>query len=322
MDNVIDTLAFVKDAIDKDAKAVSALKNIIDENFLMISQWIFACKGRLIFTGMGKSAIIAQKATATFNSIGISSSFLHASDAFHGDFGIIQEEDLIFIFSKSGNSPEIKSFIQVLANSKNKFIGITCNPQSELTQLCSACLIAPTTEESTPLGLAPTTSALQQLVLADSLAIAQMVKRNIHADFFAKFHPGGQLGKSLTLQVSQLILHNECPSVQLSTSLKDVINSITEGRLGATAVIDEHRKILGIITDGDVRRLLQNISNLEGIFANEMMTKSPKTIDKNALATSALALMQEKDITQLIATNEDQTLAGFVHLHDLLDEGL
>lgn len=272
-------------------------------------------------SGIGKSAIIAQKIVATLNSTGTPAVFLHAADAIHGDIGMVQQNDIVMIISKSGESPEIKVLVPLIKNFKNILIAICGNMQSHLVRCADIILNTTVTEEACPNNLAPTSSTTAQMVMGDAIAICLMEIKGFSTDDFAKFHPGGMLGKKLYLRVADLIINNEKPAVREYSSLKEVILEITKKRLGATVIVDEGAKILGIITDGDLRRMLEKNLSLQDLKAKDIMTANPKTIESTELAVVALDIMRKKNITQLIVI-ENNNYAGIVHLHDLVREGI
>ncbi len=300
---------------------MTGLRSQIDDNFVAVVELIARSKGRLIVTGIGKSANIATKIVATFNSTGTPAVFMHASDAVHGDLGIIQKDDIVLMLSKSGNTPEIKVLIPLIKNFGNKIIGLTANKTSYLAKNADFLLYTPMEKEACPNNLAPTTSTTLQLVMGDALAVALLEYKGFNEQDFAKYHPGGSLGKRLYLRVKDLIVNNEKPISKPQDLIKDVILEITAKRLGATAII-ENNELKGIITDGDVRRLLQQTGDIAGITANDVMSNNPKTISPDALAVDALHKMQRHNISQLIVIDENGRYLGMVHLHDLLKEGI
>jgi arabinose-5-phosphate isomerase len=287
----------------------------------MAIEWIISAQGRLIVTGIGKSAIIGQKIVATLNSTGTPALFMHAADAIHGDLGMIRGEDVIICISKSGETPEIKVLVPLIRNLGNKLIGMVASKTSFLGQKSDLVLLTPLEREADPNNLAPTTSTTLQLVMGDALAIALMTKRGFSRDDFAIYHPGGALGKQLYLKVSDLLEKHEKPIVYQDSILNNIIVEITSKRLGATAVLDHNQNLLGIITDGDLRRMLESNTNLSEMRAKDIMTKNPKTISIEALAVEALELMRSMSITQLVVVDNFEYV-GLVHLHDLLKEGL
>ncbi len=307
--------------IDIETKALSGLRSQIDDNFVAVVELIARSNGRLIITGIGKSANIATKIVATFNSTGTPAIFMHASDAVHGDLGIIQKDDIVLMLSKSGNTPEIKVLIPLIKNFGNKIIGLTANNTSYLAKNADFLLYTPMEKEACPNNLAPTTSTTLQLVMGDALAVALLDYKGFNDRDFAKYHPGGSLGKRLYLRVKDLIVNSEKPVSNPHDLMKDVILEITAKRLGATAII-ENDELKGIITDGDVRRLLQQTGDVAGITARDVMSDKPKTISLGALAVDALHKMQQHNISQLIVTDENGGYAGMIHLHDLLKEGI
>lgn len=307
--------------IDIQASSIAGLKAFIDADFVKAVEQIAYCKGRLVVSGIGKSAIIAQKIVATLNSTGTASMFMHAADAIHGDLGMIQKEDIILLISKSGDSPEIKVLIPLLKNFGNILIGMAGNTQSFLAKNSDILLNTTILQEACPNNLAPTTSTTAQMVMGDALAVCLMELKGFNSDDFAKFHPGGTLGKKLYLRVSDLIIHNQKPSVRLATAVKDVIMEITKNRLGAAAVVDDNNMILGIITDGDLRRMLEKDNAVNMSLAKDIMSSNPKQISSDALAAEALDTMRSNNISQLLVT-ENGLYAGIIHLHDLLREGI
>jgi len=281
---------------------------------------LWQAKGRVIVTGIGKSALIAQKMVATFNSTGTPSQFLHAAEAMHGDLGLIQPEDVVICLSKSGNSPEIKALVPLLQERSAGLIAITADVHSFLAKAAQVVLHTPISKEACPLNLAPTTSTTAQLVMGDALAVCLMQLRNFNSNDFSRYHPGGALGKKLLLRVNDLIDQSKKPTVHLSTAIKDVIFEISEKRLGVAAVIDQNQ-IVGIITDGDIRRMLNSVESIQGLTAADIMSKNPKTIPSSMLVQEALDLMEDFSITQLLV-QEHETYVGVLHLHDILKEGI
>ena len=308
--------------IELEARSVSQLSAYINEDFEKVIEAMFACKGRIVVSGIGKSAVIAQKIVATFNSTGTPSIFMHAADAIHGDLGIVQQDDVVIVISKSGESPEIKVLIPLIKNFGNTLIGMVGNMQSYLAKQSDIILNTTVDQEACPNNLAPTASTTAQLVMGDTLAVCLMEKKGFKSDDFAKFHPGGTLGKKLYLRVSDLYTGNEKPKVKPSDSLKDVIVEMTQKRLGVTAVTDEMGILLGIITDGDLRRMLKNSVQIDSVKASDIMTRNPKTIGPDELAVSALDLLRKKEITQLAVVGDTGQYLGIIHLHDLIKEGL
>ena len=318
MKNII---AIAKKTIEVEARSIKQLSDLINNDFEKAVEIIIQCKGRLVVSGIGKSAIIAQKIVATLNSTGSPSIFLHAADAIHGDIGMVQQQDVVMIISKSGDSPEIKVLVPLIKNFKNPIIAMSGNVHSYLAKCADIFLNTTVPEEACPNNLAPTSSTTAQMVMGDALAICLMEIKGFDTDDFAKLHPGGTLGKKLYLRVADLFINNEKPSVKSESTLKEVILEITKKRLGATVITDDNEKILGIITDGDLRRMLEkDITRIE-VEAKDIMTRKPKTIESSELAVDALDVMRKKNITQLIVT-ENNKYAGILHLHDLVREGI
>jgi arabinose-5-phosphate isomerase len=309
-----------KETINSESKAIAHLANLIDDDFAHAVEVIFNSKGRVIITGIGKSAIIANKIVSTLNSTGTPSVFMHAADAIHGDLGLILEDDVVICISKSGNTPEIKVLVPLIKNGPNKMIAITGNIDSYLGVQSDFILNAYVEKEVCPNNLAPTTSTTAQLVIGDALAICLLELRGFSSNDFAKYHPGGALGKKLYLRVSDLSSLNMKPAVSLDTSIKQVIIEITEKMLGVTAVI-ENDKIVGIITDGDLRRMLTKSDDISRLMARDIMSQNPKRIGNNAMAVDAMEVMETFGISQLLV-EEDGLYAGVVHLHDLVKEGI
>ena len=304
-----------------ESASISGLEQHINEDFESSVKAIAETKGRVVVSGIGKSAIIAQKIVATLNSTGTPSIFLHAADAIHGDLGMVQQEDVVLIISKSGESPEIKVLVPLIRNFGNVLIAMVGNLQSFLAKNASLVLNTTVEQEACPHNLAPTSSTTAQLVMGDALAIALMEMKGFQSDDFAKFHPGGTLGKKLYLRVADLYKDNERPSVGPEQPLKDVIIEMTAKRLGITAVVDKEGKLLGMITDGDLRRMLEKNTGIDGIRAGEIMSSHPISIGPDELAVDALDLLRKNEITQLAVTREGKYL-GILHLHDLIREGL
>ena len=304
-----------------ETNAIASLEASINEGFERAVQAIADCKGRVVISGIGKSAIVAQKIVATLNSTGTPALFLPAAEAIHGDLGMILPEDIVVIVSKSGTSPEIKVLLPMIKNFSNKIIAIVGNISSDLAMQADMVLDTTVSQEACPNNLAPTSSTTAQMVMGDAIAVALMELRGFSSADFAKYHPGGALGKRLYLRVQDIYLHNEQPKVTADAPLKNVIMEMTSKRLGATAVVDGENKLLGIITDGDLRRMLEKDLPKETIKAADIMGKNPKTIDASALAVEALDMLRANDISQLIVTDHLQ-YAGFIHLHDLIKEGI
>lgn len=309
-----------KQTILIESKAIANLVNFLDEDFENAVNFIHQSKGRVIVTGIGKSANIATKIVATLNSTGTPAIFMHAADAIHGDLGIIQENDVVVCISKSGNTPEIKVLLPLIKNYGNKIIALTGNPASFLGTNADFLLNSFVEKEADPNNLAPTTSTTAQLVMGDALAICLLHLNNFSSKDFAKYHPGGALGKKLYLRVSDLIGQHEMPQVAPNTPINDVIIEISKKRLGTTAVI-ENNKIVGIITDGDLRRMLSNSPDIGKLVAKDIMSKNPKTIQVDAMAIEAMETMENNKISQILV-EDNSVYVGVVHLHDLLKEGI
>jgi arabinose-5-phosphate isomerase len=307
--------------IELEAGAISGLAQYINDDFEKAVRVIADCKGRIVISGMGKSAVIAQKIVATLNSTGTPSVFMHAADAIHGDLGIIQQDDVVIILSKSGESQEIKVLIPLIKNFGNTLIAIVGNAESFLAKQSDIILNTTVSQEACPNNLAPTSSTTAQLVMGDALAICLMEMKGFQSDDFAKFHPGGTLGKKLYLRVSDLYIHNEKPAVFASQSLKEAIVEMTRKRLGVTAVIDKENNLLGIITDGDLRRMLEKSVAIDSIKVMDIMTSNPQTIEPDMLAVEALDMLRKKEISQLVVAEKGKYI-GIIHLHDLVKEGL
>ena len=320
MNSKKDIVSHAKKTIIDESLAISKLADFVDESFAEAVQLIYNSKGRVIITGIGKSAIIANKIVATLNSTGTPSVFMHAADAIHGDLGLVLKEDVVICISKSGNTPEIKVLIPLLKKAKNTLIAITGNLKSMLAEQADFVFNSYVEKEACPNNLAPTTSTTAQLVIGDALAVCLLEIRGFSSDDFAKYHPGGALGKKLFLTVKDLLALNEKPAVSLKAGVKEVIIEISKKRLGVTAVT-ENNKIVGIITDGDLRRMLANTEDFSKLFAEDIMSKAPKTINVNAMAIEAMELMESSEISQLLVQDEEH-YAGVIHLHDLIKEGI
>ncbi|MBS3993838.1 MAG: KpsF/GutQ family sugar-phosphate isomerase [Bacteroidetes bacterium] len=320
MKNKDSIIAIAKQTIKLESDAIGNLCNFIDSTFQDAVEYIYHAKGRVIVTGIGKSANIATKIVATFNSTGTPAVFMHAADAIHGDLGNIQQDDVVICLSKSGNTPEIKVLIPLIKNYGNKIIAITGNIDSYLGKNADFTLNAFVEKEACPNNLAPTSSTTAQLVLGDALAVCLQELNGFSSSDFAKYHPGGALGKKLYLRVRDLVAKNQIPQVLPTTNIKDVIVEISQKRLGATAVLDQNN-IIGIITDGDIRRMLSNCDDFLRITAQDIMSKKPKTIDIDAMAIEALDTMETYNISQILIT-ENGKYAGVVHLHDIIKEGI
>ena len=309
-----------KKTLLSESNSIAKLIDLLDDNFIKATEIIFNSKGRIIVTGIGKSAIIAQKIVATLNSTGTPSVFLHASEAIHGDLGMVQKEDVIICISKSGNSPEIKVLMPILKHFGNDLIAITGNMTSFLAKNAKYILNTTVDSESCPLNLAPTNSTTAQLVMGDALAVCLMELRNFTNQDFAKYHPGGALGKKLLLRVKDMIENSLKPMVDSKASIKEVIFEISEKRLGVTAVI-ENNTVLGIITDGDIRRMLEKYDDFSHLKALDIMTKNPKKIQLTDMVVEAFNIMEDFSITQLVVV-ENEEYKGILHLHDILKEGI
>jgi len=312
-------IEIAKSVINQEAQAIHELSCLLDNQFSEVVNLLYNSTDRLVVTGIGKSAIIANKVVATLNSTGQPAMFMHAADAIHGDLGMIQNNDVILCISKSGSTPEIKVLVPLIKNLGNKLIGMVSNKSSFLAEHSDFVLHAFAEKEACPNNLAPTTSTTTQLVLGDALAVALLKMRGFSSNDFAKYHPGGALGKKLFLNVGDLV-QTEKPQVKLSSSVQDVIIEISSKRLGATAVVDSNI-ISGLITDGDLRRMLEKGADLNQLTASDIMTEKPKCISKNALAAEALGLMEINHISQLVVDYEG-TYFGIIHLHDILKEGI
>ena len=312
--------AIAVNVIEQETATIAQLKNMVDDSFAEAVSLIFKSKGRLVVTGIGKSAIIAQKIVATMNSTGTPALFMHAADAIHGDLGMIQDSDIVMLLSRSGNTPEIKVLVPILKMRRNKMIAMVSDTQSYLAQQADIIINAYAEHEACPNNLAPTSSTTAQLVMGDAMAVALLECRGFSPSDFAKYHPGGSLGKKLYMRVSDLYLNNEKPEVAPTDSINRVILEMTSKRLGATAVTDNGR-LLGIITDGDLRRMLVSGREIANLTAQDIMSANPKTIDENAMAVNAFHLMEQNHITQLIVL-KDNIYAGVIHIHDILQEGI
>ncbi|AZJ35742.1 SIS domain-containing protein [Tenacibaculum singaporense] len=315
-------LSTAKETILLESNAIANLANLLNSSFTDAVNFIFNSKGRVIVTGIGKSANIATKMVATFNSTGTPAVFMHAADAIHGDLGNIQDNDVVICISKSGNTPEIKVLVPLIKNSNNKIIAITGNPDSFLGKNADFLLNSFVEKEACPNNLAPTTSTTAQLVLGDALAVCLLELRGFTSSDFAKYHPGGALGKRLYLRVSDLIKNNELPKVKSVDKVTQVIVEISEKRLGVTAVVDDNDIITGIITDGDIRRMLSKTTKIDELTAADIMSTTPKTIDVDAMAVEALDTLENNNITQILVTDANNNYVGVVHLHDLIKEGI
>ncbi len=320
MKNTETILTLAKKTILSESESIAKLADYIDTVFVQTVEMVYNTKGRLIVTGIGKSAIIAQKMVATFNSTGTPSLFLHASEAIHGDLGMLQENDITICISKSGNSPEIKILVPLLKRFGNKLIAITGNMTSFLAKESHFVLNTTVDAESCPNNLAPTNSTTAQLVMGDALAVCLMNLRGFSSDDFAKYHPGGALGKKLLLRVNDMLENSLKPMVSPDSSIKKVIFEISEKRLGVTAVV-ENNTVIGIITDGDIRRMLTDRDTFSDLTAKDIMSKNPKTVHASTRVKDALNILEDFAITQLIVLDNGE-YKGVLHLHDILKEGI
>lgn len=317
----ISIIDIAKDTIRLESEAIQNLAQLIDDNFEKAVKFILNSKGRVIVTGIGKSANIGTKIVATLNSTGTPAVFMHAADAIHGDLGNVLEDDVVICISKSGNTPEIKVLVPLIKNYGNKIIAITGNIDSFLGKNSDFPLNTFVEKEACPNNLAPTTSTTAQLVMGDALAVCLLELRGFTSSDFAKYHPGGALGKRLYLRVSDLVEKNEAPKVAKTDSIAKVIIEISEKRLGVTAVV-ENDKIIGIITDGDIRRMLSKTNKIDAFIASDIMGNKAKTIHRDAMAVEALDILENNSISQLLVVDDNNNYAGVVHLHDLIKEGI
>ena len=315
--NILQT---ARDTILIEAEAIKKLADRVDSDFESAVETILNSNGRVIVTGIGKSANIATKIVATMNSTGTPAVFMHAADAIHGDLGNIQKSDVVICISKSGNTPEIKVLLPLIKNSGNQIIAITGNPDSFLGKHADHVLNSHVEKEACPNNLAPTTSTTAQLVIGDALAVCLLSMKDFTSRDFAKYHPGGTLGKKLYLRISDLVSNNEIPEVRPDTPIKDVIIEISEKRLGTTAVV-ENEKLVGIVTDGDIRRMLERNTDIKSLKASDVMTPDPIQVESDTMAVEALDIMEQKNITQILVS-ENGKYVGVVHFHDLLKEGI
>lgn len=306
--------------IKNEMEAIGGLLDAVNEDFTSAVELIYRSKGRVIITGIGKSAIIASKIVATLNSTGTPAVFMHAADAIHGDLGTIQKQDIIICISNSGNTPEIKVLVPLLKMQGNRLVAMTGNPDSFLAGNADHVISTNVKKEACPNNLAPTSSTTAQLVMGDALAVCLLNFRGFTVRDFARIHPGGSLGKKLYLKVSDLYVHNEVPKVDIHDDLRTTIVEISSKRLGATAVV-EKGKLKGIITDGDLRRMLENEKGIDNIKASDIMTLNPKTIQKDTLIVDALSIMRKNNITQILVLDGTEYV-GVIHLHDILREGI
>lgn len=315
-----DIIEAAKRTIRIEAETVAALENQIDESFEKVVKAILKSKGRLVVTGIGKSANIAQKLVATYNSTGQPAVFMHAADAIHGDLGNVQKSDIVLCISKSGDSPEIKVLVPLVKSMGNTLVGMVANQNGFLAKHSDLILKTPIEKEACPNNLAPTSSTTAQLAMGDAVAVALMEQRGFSSQDFAKYHPGGALGKKLYTKVGDILNTDEKREVSADTPIKEVIIAISRGRAGAVAVL-EKGQLKGIVTDGDIRRMLEKSTNIGKITAKDIMAKSPKTVDANALAVEAFHMMESFNITQVVVTKNDK-YKGIIHLHDILKEGI
>lgn len=305
-----------------EADALAALLPGIDQGFADAVEAIRLSRGRLVVSGIGKSAIVAQKIVATLNSTGTPALYMHAADAIHGDLGMVQRDDVVMIISKSGESPEVKYLVPLVRGFGNKLVAMVGNLQSFLARQADFVLNTTVSREACPNNLAPTSSTTAQMVMGDALAVCLMEISGFNGQDFAKFHPGGNLGKKLYMRVRDLYVNNEKPRVSPSAPLKEVILSISKSRLGITVVCDVDEKVLGVVTDGDLRRMLEKETSLTAVNAAAIMSSPPKTADPDELAVHALDTLKRHDITQLVVVEENNRYLGVLHLHDLIKEGL
>ncbi len=320
---MIDIKDVARNVIIEEADTVRNLLGFIDDDFEKVVKLIYESKGRVIITGIGKSAIIAQKIVATLNSTGTPSVFMHAADAIHGDMGMVREEDVVIFISKSGNTPEIKVLVPLIRNiGNNRIVAMVSNTDSFLAQNAEYVIKAHVEKEACPNNLAPTNSTTAQLVMGDALAMCLIACRSFSSRDFAKFHPGGSLGKRLYTRVSDVFDKENRPRVALEDGIRSVIVEMSGGCLGAVAVVDEAGRLLGIITDGDLRRMLEKYKDVDGLKAKDIMSRQPKIISEEELAYNAFMLMEKNSITQLVVTDEEHIYKGMVHLHDILREGV
>lgn len=305
----------------KEAEAIRQISELIDDNFEATVNLILGLKGRVVITGVGKSAIIANKIVATLNSTGTPALFMHAADAIHGDLGMVQPNDVVICISKSGNTPEVKVLVPLIKRTGAKLIALVSSMDSHLAKCADFVLNATITEEADPNNLAPTTSTTVHMALGDALAVSLLEARGFTSDDFAKYHPGGSLGKQLYLKVDDIYPKNELPVVHESDLVKESLLVISKKRLGATAVINADGKLTGIFTDGDIRRMLEKDITFEGKLVGEVMTRNPKTIEKGEFALRAMNQMREFSINHLVVMEGD-TIVGFIHIQDLINEGI
>ncbi len=307
--------------LKEEAQSILNLAALIDDDFSHCVELIYHSKGRVIITGIGKSAIIANKIVSTLNSTGTPAVFMHAADAIHGDLGIILEDDIVICLSRSGNTPEIKVLVPLIKNLGNTLVALVGNFDSFLAKEADIVLKAIVEKEACPNNLAPTSSTTAQLVIGDALAVCLIECRGFTAADFAKFHPGGSLGKKLYMRVSDIYINNRKPEVGMNDPISKVIVEISSSLLGVTAVMDENNKLAGIITDGDIRRMLEKYDNIKDVFAKDILTKKPKSVQKDDLAINAFNMMEKNKITQLVVMDNHEYV-GIIHLHNILQEGI
>ena len=312
---------YALDTIDVEIQTLVHLKDTIDDAFVDAIKTLSNCKGRIVITGIGKSAIIAQKIVATLNSTGTPSIFMHAADAIHGDLGMVQNQDVLIVISNSGETPEVKVLLPIIKYSGNIVIALTGAKNTFLAKNADHVILAQATKEACPNNLAPTASTTAQLVMGDAIAICLLRLKGFTPEDFAKIHPGGSIGKKIYLKVADICVNNIAPLVFETDPVKLAIIEITEKRLGATAVKNKNGKLVGIITDGDIRRMIEQGLNIEQLKVSDIMNNSPLIIEKNELAVNALSLIRNKKVSQLIVTDKD-TYFNVLHFHDLIREGI
>ena len=313
-------IQIAKEVIQKESESIKRLPEFIDNQFVDCIELILESKGRVIITGIGKSGIIAEKIVATLNSTGTPAIFMHAADAIHGDLGIVRKNDVVVCLSKSGNTPEIKVLVPFIKKTGNKLVAFISNTDSFLARQADIVIKTTVEKEACPHNLAPTSSTTAQLVMGDALAVTLLDIKKFSDNDFAKYHPGGALGRRLYLRVEDLYILNDVPKVFTEDKLKDVIVEISAKRLGATAVLDKNNNLKGIITDGDLRRMLEKTNTLNNITARDIMSINPKTVSPEEYAINAFEIMRKKNITSLIVVKDHKYL-GIIHLHDMLKEG-
>lgn len=320
---MVDIKSVALKVIQDETEAIRNLANYVDDDFEAVVKLIYESKGRVIITGIGKSAIIATKIVATMNSTGTPAVFMHAADAIHGDLGMIREEDVVICVSKSGNTPEIKVLIPLIRNNGNKnIVAMVSNTDSFLAKNALYILKAKVEKEACPLNLAPTNSTTAQLVLGDALAMCLIECRSFSSRDFAKYHPGGTLGKRLYTRVADVYDCDNRPNITMDAGIRPVILAMSKGRLGAVAIVDDEGCLLGIITDGDLRRMMEKYDDIDGLTAGDIMSRSPKTISEDELAYNAYRMMEKNSITQLVVIDRENHYKGMVHIHDILREGV